>query len=133
MPPVGRPPAPRGVHSFEGMVVPPPQLVLDTSFVAEALIATQPRHSECHAFLEYVTQTGSRVHFNRLLELELWEAAYRVALKELHPRKRVRNSRHERRALRRAKAVRDDVETAWREVLVLIDSVTVELGEVVAW
>jgi len=115
------------------MVVPPAQLVLDTSFVVEALIATQPRHLECHAFLAYVTQAGSRVHFNRLLELELWEATYRFALKELRFGRGTRNVRHEPRALRRAKAVREEVETAWREVLALIDSVTVDLGEVVAW
>jgi predicted nucleic acid-binding protein len=115
------------------MVVPPAQLVLDTSFVVEALIVAQPRHPECHAFLAYVMQAGSRVHFNRLLELELWEAVYRIALKELRPGKRVRNVRHEPRALRRANALREEVETGWHEVLAALDAVSVDLGEVAAW
>jgi predicted nucleic acid-binding protein len=115
------------------MVVPPEQLVLDTSFVVEALITTQPRHAECHAFLVYVTQTGSRVHFNRLLELELWEAAYRVALKGLHRGQRATTVRHEPRALRRATALREEVETTWREVLAALDAVSVDLEDVAAW
>jgi predicted nucleic acid-binding protein len=115
------------------MVVPPAQLVLDTSFVVEALITTQARHAECHAFLAYLMQAGSRVHFNRLLELELWEAAYRIALKELHSGQRARNVRHDPQALRRPTAFREEVETTWREVLTALDAVSVDLGEVVAW
>jgi predicted nucleic acid-binding protein len=115
------------------MVVPPAQLVLDTSFVVEALIATQPRHPECRAFLAYVMRAGSRVHFNRLLELELWEATYRVALKELRRGRGARTVRHEPRALRRARAVREEVETAWRDVVTALDSVSVDLGDVAAW
>lgn len=51
MPPVGRPPAARGVYSFEALVVPPREVVLDASFVVDALITSQSRHDDCQAFL----------------------------------------------------------------------------------
>jgi len=50
MPSAGRASAERGVHTFEGMIVPPPELVLETSFVVDALIPSQARHAECRTF-----------------------------------------------------------------------------------
>lgn len=73
------------------------------------------------------------VLFNRFLEPELWEAVYKIALKELHPKKRARDVRHDRRILRRARDLREEVETAWRDVLGVIDSAVVDLAEVLAW
>src|SRR5437879_6385926 len=107
MPPVGRPPAERGVYSFDGMLVSPPEVVLDTSFVVDALIPTQTRHFECRAFLGYIVDAEATVIFNRLLEPELWEAAYKIALKELHPRRRAADVRQDRRTLRRAKTLQE--------------------------
>src|SRR5262245_31241389 len=111
MPPVGRPPAERNVYSFEGMLLPPEELVLDTSFVVEALIPSQERHELCRSFLENMATAGCRVIFNTFLEVELWETAYRIALKELHPRRRAADVRHDGRTRRRAQALREEVET----------------------
>ena len=85
MPPTGRPAAERGVYSFEDTLLPPSELVLDTSFVVDALITSQARQSECRAFLENVALAGSTVIFSRFLEPELWEIAYRIALKRTSP------------------------------------------------
>jgi predicted nucleic acid-binding protein len=131
MPPVGRPPTHRGVHPFAGMLLPPDELVLETSFVVDALISSQPRHAECRAFLEAIALAGSRVIFNRFIETELWEVAYQIALKELHPKVSHRKVRLDRRTLKRARTLRNEVETAWEEALTTLDWLVVELDEVV--
>jgi predicted nucleic acid-binding protein len=123
----------RGVHTFEGMIVPPPELVLETSFVVDALIPSQARHPECQTFLGSIMDAESRVFFNHLLAPELWEAPYKITLKERHPKKRAADVRHDRRTLRRAKARREEIENAWREVLTLLDWVAIELSDVHRW
>ena len=131
MPPARRAGAARNVYSFEGTLVPPDQLVLETSFVVDALIPSQARHAECEGFLENIGRARSKVFVNRFLELELWEAAYRIALREHHPRKRPRDARSSRAVLRRANALRDEVDTAWHDVLSMLDwVVAVNLAEV---
>jgi predicted nucleic acid-binding protein len=82
VPPTRRPGGAHNVYSFEGALVPPDQLVLETSFVVDALIPSQARHAECEGFLENIGRARSRVFVNRFLELELWEATYRIALRE---------------------------------------------------
>ena len=48
----GRWPAPRGVFAIEDqLLVLPDPIALDTSFVVEALLTTQPLHAACDAFL----------------------------------------------------------------------------------
>jgi predicted nucleic acid-binding protein len=115
------------------MVVPPPELVLETSFVVDALIPTQLRHPECWSFLGSIANAESKVYFNHLLAPELWEAAYKITLKERHPKKRATEVRRDRRTLRRATARRDEIESAWREVLAALDWAGVELSEVQEW
>jgi len=133
MPPVGRPPAERNVYAFEGCLIPPAELVLDTSFVVDALIPSQARHGECQAFLATMAVARTTVVFNRFLEPELWEAAYKIALKELHPGRHTKDLRQDLRTLRRAKTLQAEVEGAWRAVLTALDWVSVELSEVEAW
>lgn len=130
MPPARRAGVARNVYSFEGTLVPPDQLVLETSFVVDALISSQARHAECEGFLDNIVRARSKVVVNRFLELELWEATYRIALRELHPKKRSRDARADHHALRRARALREEVEAAWRKVLSAFDRVVVELAEV---
>lgn len=71
--------------------------------------------------------------FNRLLEAELWEAAYQIALRELHPGKRASDVRHDGRTRRRGKRLRSQVEEAWDTVLNALDWVDTELVEVGPW
>ena len=111
MPPVGRRPAERNVFSFEGKLLAPPELVIDTSFVVDALITTQPRHDACRAFLDAIRDSGSVVYFNMLLVAELWEAAYAIKLRRRHGGQ-WRRHRQDRRSLRPARAFRDTLHDA---------------------
>lgn len=83
MPQRGRPPSTRAVLSFEeGDWTPPEALLLDTSIVVEALLPSQPAHGACVGFFERVAATDCTLVFNRLLEMELCEVLFNVALKE---------------------------------------------------
>jgi predicted nucleic acid-binding protein len=129
---VGRRPATRNVLSFEGTLLPPREAVLETSFVFEALVRTQPKHPECRTFLEAMASAGTRVVFNRFLHAELWEAGFKTALKEKHGR-RFAQKRHDGRTLRRAKSLREEIEVAWAAAVSAFDYVVVELEEVEPW
>jgi predicted nucleic acid-binding protein len=130
VPPTRRLGRTRNVYSFEGALVPPDQLVLETSFVVDALIPSQARHAECEGFLENIGRARSKVFVNRFLELELWEATYKIALRERHPKRRPRDARSSRVVLRRAKALCEEVDRTWRDVLSALDRVVVDLAEV---
>jgi predicted nucleic acid-binding protein len=130
MPPVGRRAAERNVFSFEGRLLAPPELVVDTSFVVDALSTTQSRHGACRAFLDTIRDSGSIVCFNTLLVVELWEAAYAIKLRRRHGGQ-WRRHRHDRRSLRPAGALRDTLDDAWRAALQGLSTVVVDLGEVV--
>lgn len=131
MPPLGRPPAERSVFSFEGRLLSPPELVLDTSFVVDALVTTQARHQACQIFLGAIADTGATVYFNRLLEVELWEAAYAIALRAQHGG-RWRKHRHDGRSRRPATRLRTRMAEAWSTARDALDTVVIELNEVAA-
>lgn len=83
-PPSGRGPVvTRGVFAIEQeqFVLPDP-IALDTSFVVEALLATQPLHGVCDAFLTSIFNSGVTVVTSDLLIVELAETAFAIALKE---------------------------------------------------
>jgi predicted nucleic acid-binding protein len=79
----GRRPVGRGVFAIEDeeLLLPDP-IALDTSFVVESLIATQPLHAVCSAFLTRIDNSGVSVATSELLRVELAEAAFAIALKE---------------------------------------------------
>ena len=82
-PPGGRRRAARGVFAIEEeeLLLPDP-IALDTSFVVEALIATQPLHGVCSPFLTRIFESGVSVATSDLRRVELAEAAFAIALKE---------------------------------------------------
>ncbi len=98
----GRPPSSRGVYSFEEQLALPHELVLDTSFVVEALLPHEPLHDVCAEALARMVDEETVVFFNRLLELELIEATYELALVERFGSKGWRRRRLDGRARRRA-------------------------------
>jgi predicted nucleic acid-binding protein len=59
------------VHSFEGRLFAPPEVVVETSFIVDALVATQPRHEPCRVFLNAIADTGTIVYFTTLVVAEL--------------------------------------------------------------
>jgi predicted nucleic acid-binding protein len=128
--PRGRVPGARGVFELEqASLFVPAEVVLDTSFVAHALITSQPHHETCSAYLTRLAEDGSRIWFNRLLELELREVAFRIGLIERHG-KRWSKYRHDGRARRHAAALLADVEQSWSRVLDATRWARIELHEV---
>jgi LytS/YehU family sensor histidine kinase len=118
MPPRGRPPATRNVHSFQNRTQPiPGELLLDTSFVVEALITTQPLHTPAVEFLVEIAEAGVQVRYSALLELELAEASFQLALKERHKRDWKR-FRYDGRARPRGARLMEGTAVAWAEVFV---------------
>jgi predicted nucleic acid-binding protein len=57
-------------------------IALDTSFVVEALLTTQPLHHACSAFLKRIFDSGVVVVTSDLLAVELAESAFAITLKE---------------------------------------------------
>ena len=132
MVPRGRPPLERGVLAFDvpGLVV-PEAVVLDTSFVVEALLPSQPHYLGCRSFLERLMLSHALVVFNRLLELELAEAAYKIALKERFGKGGPMTMRGDGRALRRAARLAEEIKESWSDTLSVLAWRRVELDDVV--
>lgn len=127
----GRPPLPRGVLAFDAPEWQPPKAVLlDTNVVAEALLANQPEHSACLAVLERLGAEGTTVIFSRLLEIELWEVAFNLALRERHPRKDVRHVRYDNRVRPRAARLLGQAHKAWEKMLGSLAWARVEIHDV---
>jgi predicted nucleic acid-binding protein len=127
----GRPPLSRGVLAFDTPEWQPPKAVLlDTNVVAEALLANQPEHTACLAVLERLGAEGTTVMFSRLLEIELWEVAFNLALRERHPRKDVRRMRYDNRVRPRAARLLDQAHKAWEKMLASLTWSRVEIHDV---
>ena len=60
----------------------PDPIALDTSFVVEALLTTQPLHPACSVFLARIVESGVAVVTSDLLAVELAESAFAITLKE---------------------------------------------------
>lgn len=128
--PAGRPALVRGIYNFEDATLDvPPEVVLDTSFVVAALNASEPTHRQAVDYLQRLTDEQSVLIYNRLLEVELIEVAFKLAVQERHGRRRIykrRDGRVRRRAGRLAQELRD----SWGEIVDTRPSLRVELEEV---
>jgi predicted nucleic acid-binding protein len=119
-----RPAKTREVWGFEDQLLPARALV-DTSFVGEALLSAQPHHERARLFLARLAEHGTVLHFNRLLEVELAEMAFRAAIAERHGR--WRRERHDKRIRRRAARLMREALDAWAEALDAFAHVVFEL------
>lgn len=126
----GRPPLPRGVFSFEDTNPVPNEILLDTSFVLEALLRAQPLHAQCSAYLDRLVEAGPVVGFNRLLELELIETAFKLALVERYGNRGWRRARYDGRARRRAGRLMEEMRDAWATLLRSLNYLRIEVHEV---
>ncbi len=114
----GRRPLPRGVLAFDAPGWEPPEaVVLDTNVVADALLPKESEHRPCLAVLERLADSGTAVVFSRLLEIELWETVFNLALRERHPRKDTRRVRYDNRIRPRAARLLRDAQKGWQEDL----------------
>ncbi len=125
----GRRSATRGVFALEEpeLLLPDP-IALDTSFVVEALIATQPLHFVCRAFLTRIVESGVSVTTSDLLPVELAEAVFAIALKERWG-SRWRGHRTDGRARRRAGRLLNDAISRYETLLLSTDHFPVPLGD----
>jgi predicted nucleic acid-binding protein len=109
---------------------PPKAVVLDTNVVAEALLPNEHEHQPCLALLEHLADAGTAVVFSRLLEIELWEAVFNLALRERHPRKNLRHVRYDNRVRPRAARLLQQAHDAWSKTLASLTWSVIELHEV---
>jgi predicted nucleic acid-binding protein len=127
----GRPPLSRSIYSFEDSAIAcPRELVLDTSFVIHALVASEPLHQAARGYIARLIESGTTVYFNRLLELELAEVVFRLALVERFGRANVAKYQQDGRARRRAGRLLANANNAWQYTLSLLPYVRVEVDEV---
>lgn len=130
--PAGRAPRPgaRGVHAIEepALLLPDP-IAIDTSFMVEALIESQPLHGACKAFSDRVADVGVRVVASELLGIELAEAAFAIALKERWGGQ-WRRHRTDGRARRRARRLLIDATSRFETYLDSVDHVLIPVGGV---
>ncbi len=106
---------------------PPKAVLLDTSVVVEALLPSQPEHAACADVMRRLADARSRVIFSRLLEIELWEVAFNIALRERHPRKDLRHVRYDNRIRPRAARLLRQAEIAWESLRDTLTSSCVEI------
>jgi len=125
----GRRPATRGVFAIEdqALVLPDP-IALDTSFVVEALLSTQPLHAVCDDFLTSIGDSGVTVVTSDLLAVELAETAFAIALKERWGR-RWRGHRTDGRARRPATHLLNDTISRYETLLLSLDHFSVPLAD----
>ncbi|MHB1538137.1 MAG: PIN domain-containing protein [Solirubrobacteraceae bacterium] len=112
------------------MLLPDP-VALDTSFVVEALIATQPLHAVCRPFFLRIAESGVSVTTSDLLLVELAEAAFAIALKERWG-SRWRRHRTDGRTRRRAARLLNDSISRYETLLLRVDHFLVPLGDTVS-
>jgi predicted nucleic acid-binding protein len=122
----------RGVYAIEdpALLLPDP-LALDTSFVVEALIETQPLHIRCAEFAARIAEAGVRVVTSELLQVELAEAAFAIALKERW-RRQWRQHRTDGRVRRRGRRLLDDVSGRYELLLSAVPHIDVPVGRISA-
>lgn len=131
MAPRGRPPLPRGVFAFDAREWQQPEAVLlDTNVVAEALLPNQPEHVPCAAVMKRLADEKTTVIFSRLLEIELWEAVFNLALRDRHPRKDTRRVRYDSRVRRRAARLLAGAQESWKDLLDTLAWSRIEIDEV---
>ena len=130
--PTQRGAATRGVYAIEdsALLLPDP-LALDTSFVVEALIETQPLHGRCAEFAARIVESGVRVVTSELLQVELAEAAFAIALKERWGRQ-WRRHRTDGRVRRRGRRLLDEVAVRYELLVSSVPHVSVPLGRISA-
>jgi predicted nucleic acid-binding protein len=111
----------KGVQSFESQGwEPPEQIALDTSVVVDFLLPGEPSHGACRRLFRSATRAGSTFVFNRLLETELIETLFRLALKERWG-KAWKRQRYDGRARRRAGRLLREGMQSWQELLEAIN------------
>lgn len=88
-------------------------------------------HQACSDYLVRLAEEGARLVFSGLLELELAEAIFQIALKERHP-KDWKRFRSDGRARRRARSLLTQTMSAWNDVLDVVPTTLVPVDAAAA-
>jgi predicted nucleic acid-binding protein len=109
---------------------PPPELVLDTSLVADALIETSDRHAECDRVLRLLREGGvTTFYLSSLLAAELLQVAHREPLRVFTNKMRPIR-RYDRRVLPRVARFAEGVMKSFDDLLDSLDHVVVPMETV---
>ncbi|PPF62580.1 hypothetical protein C5C18_14435 [Rathayibacter tritici] len=129
--PAGRPALSRNVYSYQNpALILPSEVALDTSFVVNVLVTTESLHAASRAFILDLVGNNSTIFYNRLLELELAEIAFKIAVKEQHGPSAWPRVRADGRVRRRAGRLSKDLLNAWSDLLATVPHLRVEIDEV---
>lgn len=127
----GRRPLPRGVYNFEDPTLEvPSEVLLDTSFVVAALNVSEPKHRQCVDYLQRLTDEQSLLVYNRLLQVELAEVAFKLAVKERHGNRGWPSKRNDGRVRRRAGRIMKNFSASWMDIVDTRPSLCIEVEEV---
>ena len=113
-----RPRRTRDVYSFERADWrAPPNILIDTSVVVGAILPNEAHHVACAQLLTRLAGSASVLVRTPLLEPELCEALYRIALAERWGKQKARSMRNDGRARQRANRLLEQGLSAWRGIL----------------
>ena len=128
---LGRPARVRAIHGFHEFPVDQESVIaIDTSFVVRALHPLEANHEECVEFLHRIAAAEATLVFNELLNFELIETAYKLAVMERHGRKAWPSKRGDGRVRRRATRLAQELMESWDGVLSVSSYVDVPLADV---
>lgn len=126
----GRPPSQRQIYPCDAQTYRGPErIAFDTSFIVEFLMAGQPHiQAAADGFVKMV-RDGSEIVLSSLVDLELVEACYQVALRERYG-KRWAQARPDGRARRRAARLTRQARDAWHRLLTVLPTTVIDVGMV---
>jgi predicted nucleic acid-binding protein len=127
----GRPPLERGIVPCEQATLElPNRALLDTSFVVDALLSAQGHHTACSTALFDLARAEGTFVYSELLEVELLEAVYRIALTERYGPKKWKRHRPDGRARRGVARISQETLAAWETLDGALQGERVELSSV---
>jgi predicted nucleic acid-binding protein len=125
----GRPPLERGIVPCDVPALTlPDRVLLDTAFVVDALLSDQRYHAECSSALVDLALADVELVYSTLVEVELLEAVYKVALRERYGD--WRKARPDGRARRRVARIAESAMEAWDEIVDIMGGEPVEPSQV---
>ena len=129
----GRPPLPRGIIDLGSDELDLPNaIVLDTSAIVEFLLPSQRAHAHWRLFFRLCAGHGTSLVFNRLVETELYDALFNIALRERWGKGAAHGpKRYDGRIRTRAARLLDLYREEWEALLNTSATVAIEVGDVV--
>ncbi len=127
-----RPRLSRGISDLSSMRWSAPDAVaLDTSAIVEFLLPSQRAHEHWRGFFRECADHGTLFVFNRLVETELYDALFNIALQERWGRHAAHGpKRYDGRVRARAARLLGIYRQEWEELLDTSNTAAVEIGEV---